>query len=149
MESYMVWIWLGVFIICFVVEAVTTELVSIWFCIGAIVSFILSLINGIPYYIELVVFTLVSLVLLLVTRPFIKKIMKNQKRNTNVDAIIGTKVKMLTEASYSNPGSIKINDIVYTAVVADEKEILLKDEEVKIVAVQGNKMICKKIGKEN
>ena len=43
MENYMVWIWLGIFVISVVVEASTQELVSIWFALAAIITLALSL----------------------------------------------------------------------------------------------------------
>ena len=42
MEMYMVWIWLFIFVLGIVVEALTQDLVSIWFSVGALVSLVLS-----------------------------------------------------------------------------------------------------------
>ena len=37
MQEYMIWVWLGVFVVAFIVEAITQDLVSVWFGLGAIV----------------------------------------------------------------------------------------------------------------
>ena len=42
-ESYMLWVWLAVFIIMLIVEAVTQDLVSIWLALGAFISLIFLL----------------------------------------------------------------------------------------------------------
>ena len=55
-ESYMIYIWLGITVLSLVIEAFTTELISIWVAGGALVALILSAINGVPYYAEIIVF---------------------------------------------------------------------------------------------
>ena len=48
MEQYMVWIWLGILVAAIILEAITQDLVSIWFSVGALVSLVLSGIEMIP-----------------------------------------------------------------------------------------------------
>lgn len=146
MENYMIWIWLAIFIITFIVEAATSDLVSIWFSIGAVVSIILSLIEGIPYYVEIIVFAVLSLVLLIATRPMVKKILKNQERKTNVDDLIGKTVKVMETITEDLHGTIKINDVIYTASLSDnDTDTILEGTKVKIIGINGNKVIVKRI----
>ncbi len=42
MPEYMIWIWLGVFVLAFILEAITQDLVSVWFGLGAIVCVCIS-----------------------------------------------------------------------------------------------------------
>ncbi len=146
-EQYMLWVWLGVFIIALVVEAVTQDLVSIWFSAGAFVSLILSIIDGIPYWVEIIVFVVVSCLTLLLTRPVVKKMLKNQIRQTNADEFIGQKVVALKPISKDAAGEVKINDVIYQAIIADENSINAF-EECQIVAIKGNKLVVKQIRKE-
>ena len=88
-ESYMLWVWLAVFIIAFIVEACTQDLVSIWFSVGALVSLILSIFDNIPYWVEIIVFVVVTAITFVLTRPLVKKVLKNQIRKTNVDEFVG------------------------------------------------------------
>lgn len=146
MENYMIWIWLAIFIITFIVEAATSDLVSIWFSIGAVVSIILSLIEGIPYYVEIIVFAVLSLVLLIATRPMVKKILKNQERKTNADDLIGKTVKVMETITEDLHGTIKINDVIYTASLSDnDTDTILEGTKVKIIGINGNKVIVKRI----
>ena len=150
MENYMIWIWLAIFIITFIVEAATSDLVSIWFSIGAVVSLILSLIEGIPYYVEIIVFAVLSLVLLIATRPMVKKILKNQERKTNVDDLIGKTVKVMETITEDLYGTIKINDVIYTASLSDnDTDTILEGTKVKIIGINGNKVIVKRIKDDN
>lgn len=127
-------------------EAATSDLVSIWFSIGAVVSIILSLIEGVPYYVEIIVFAVLSLVLLIATRPMVKKILKNQERKTNADDLIGKTVKVMETITEDLHGTIKINDVIYTASLSNnDTDTILEGTKVKIIGINGNKVIVKRI----
>ncbi len=146
MEAYMVWIWLGVFIITVIIESLTQELVSIWFSLGSVIALILSAFPNISWYVELVVFTIVSLLTLALTRPFVKKLLFNAIRYTNVDEFVGKRVKVVSDISKFENGEVKIHDIIYHAsLMEEETETIKKDEIVEIVTLKGNKVIVKKI----
>ena len=86
----MTYIWIAVFIVATVVEFATVQLVSVWFAVGALASFILSVCRVDQLWIQILVFTLVSLISLIATRPLIKKLNKKTKREpTNADMYIG------------------------------------------------------------
>lgn len=145
MEAYMVWIWLGVFIITVIIESLTQELVSIWFSLGSVIALILSAFPNISWYVELVVFTIVSLLTLALTRPFVKKLLFNAIRYTNVDEFVGKRVKVVSDISKFENGEVKIRDIIYHAsLMEEETETIKKDEIVEIVTLKGNKVIVKK-----
>lgn len=145
-EQYMIWIWLAVFVIALIVEATTQDLVSVWFSLGAIVCIILSVIDGFAYYYEIIIFAVVSFALLFFTRPVVKKLLKNQERTTNVDDFIGRECIALEPITKFNNGSIKINDVIYTAILpeSEDDEISVGDK-VKIVTVKGNKVVVRKM----
>lgn len=145
MVEYMVWIWLGVFILTIIFEAITQELVSVWFSIGAIIALILSAFP-IQWYIQLVVFAVVSFLLLALTRPLAKKILFNAVRYTNVDEYVGKRVKVISEISKFQSGEVRINDIIYSAILLEaETETIMPDEIVEIVTLKGNKVVVKRI----
>ena len=68
----MAFFWLGLFVVLLIIEICTINLVSIWFAIGAFVSFFVSMFTE-NIFIQGAVFLVVSLLTLLVTKPFIKK----------------------------------------------------------------------------
>ena len=81
-DDYMIWVWLAVFVIAIIVEALTEELVSIWFGAGALITIPIS--YAAPFWVEIVVFAVISVVALIFTRPLIKKLMDRTERKTNV-----------------------------------------------------------------
>lgn len=65
MLEYMVWFWLAFFVIALVVEVITADMISIWFALAAIPSFIIALVFEESLVWQIVSFILISGVLLL------------------------------------------------------------------------------------
>ena len=77
-------------------------------------------------------------------RPIVKKVLdKNSEGKTNLDNIIGQKVRMLSTADFDKLGSAKINDVVWNIKSADDS-VLNEGDIVEIVEISGNKLIAKK-----
>ena len=140
----MVWIWLAVTVIAIVVEIITPELVSLWFAIGGIVGIAFSFIPGWPWWGEIIIFAVLSMILLLSLRPVLSKYLKRKSLATNVDRLIGQDIRMITQADFDNLGTAKIGDVVWS-VKSENQSSLLADEIVRIVAVDGNKLIARHI----
>jgi len=142
-EEYMVWIWLGIFVLTIVLEAVTQDLVSIWFSLGSMAALCVSF--GVPFWVEIIVFFVVSTITLIFTRPLVKKLMDRQIRKTNTDDFVGKKVKVVSDIDKFDGGEIKINGIIYTAILPEEEnETINKDTIVEIITLKGNKVVVKK-----
>ena len=145
-EEYMVWVWLSVFVLTIVIEAISQALISIWFFLGSIIALILSAFPIIPWYAEVVVFAAVSFLTLALTRPLAKRLLFNATRYTNVDELVGKRVKVIREISKFENGEVKIHDIIYNAsLLEEETETIKKDEVVEIVTFKGNKVVVRKI----
>ena len=140
----MLWIWLGVFVLAFVIEAITQDLVSIWFGLGALVA--LCITGFTDWWVQLIVFVAVSAVALLATRPLVKKILARSERKTNSDDYVGQKVKTISDVTKFDGGEVKLNGIVYTAILMeDTDETIPTDTVVEVVAIKGNRLVIKKI----
>ena len=148
MEQYMWAIWLGIFIVALVIEAFSPELVSIWFAAGALISVIVSLIPGTKWWIQLIIFVVVSVSTLLCLRPVIKKFMKRNIVNSNVDEIVHKKGKMTKACDELNHGEVKINGVLWTACSSDEKTPIAEGKLVEVLSISGNKLIVKEIKEE-
>ena len=141
----MFWVWLAVIVICVVIEIVTFDLVSVWFAIGAVIPFILAGIGGIRIEIQIAVFVVVSALLIAFVRRLAKKFLfKNMNSKTNLEQYEGKQLRMLEECDFEHNGSVKINDVVWTAV-SENNEKIEKDAVVEVVRFEGNKIIVKKI----
>lgn len=143
--NVMFWVWLAVIIVTAILEFATMEIVSIWFTLGAIVPLILSATNAVRWEIQIVIFVVISALLIVSLRSVTKKfLLKNSDGKTNIDALIGQKYRMLSRTDFENVGSVKVNDVIWSAIGVDQQTIE-KDEIVEIVKVKGNKLIVKKL----
>ena len=145
MEQYMWIIWLSLFVIMLIVEALGPALVSVWFAFGALIAMIISFIPGVAWWIQVVVFVVLSAAAFFVLRPISKKFIKTNEVKSNVDSLVGKKGYVIEKISFLNPGSCKIGDVIWTAVALNEKEEIEKDEVVEVVTIDGNKLIVKKV----
>ena len=145
MEQYMWIIWLALFVIMLVVEASGPALVSIWFSFGALVALIVSFIPGVEWWVELVVFVVISGTTLLALRPVFRKYFKHNTYRTNVDSYVGKRGYVIEDISFLRPGAVKIGDVSWTAIPLNEKEEIKENEIIEVVAVNGNKLTVKKV----
>ena len=138
------WVWLSVIVLTVILEAATMDLVSIWFTIGAIVPFIMSAAHDAGGWVwQLVIFFVVSATLIFALRPFAKKWLTRNAGKTNLDTIIGQNYRLINGITFDKPGSVKINDVVWTAVCEDRNTSIEAGTIVEVVQVSGNKMVVK------
>ena len=145
MENYMWIIWLAIFVITIIIEAISTDLVTIWFSLGSILALIISFIPGVDWWIELIIFTVVSIVSLLCLRPLASKMLKRNTINSNVDEMIHKKGKMIKGCDEINHGEVKINGVIWTAISSDEKVAIKEGALVEVLALDGNKLVVKEV----
>ena len=144
------WVWLGVIVLTVILEAVTMDLVSIWFTIGAIIPFIMSAANDAGGWVwQLVIFFVVSATLIFALRPFAKKWLTRNAGKTNLDTVIGQNYRLINGISFDKPGSVKINDVVWAAVCEDSDTTIEAGTIVQVVQVRGNKMVVKPSNKSD
>ena len=145
MEQYLWIIWLTIFALAVIIEASGPNLVSIWFAVGSLVSLIISFIPGVAWWIQVIVFVVLSVVSFIALRPIFKRFMKHNLFNTNIDSYTGKKGIVVEEITLLNPGSVKIGDVKWSAIPLDEKEKFNVNDVVEVVAISGNKLIVKKV----
>ena len=144
MEMY---IWLGLMVLFLLVEAATAGLTTIWFAGGALIAFLAALLGG-NLVIQVVVFVLVSLLLLVFTRPMVKKYLNGRTLKTNADSLIGRTAVVTEEISNLNAtGTITIDGMPWTARTQTEEKIPV-GAEVRIREIRGVKCIVEKIAEE-
>ena len=140
-------IWLTAFVVLVGVEAATMSLYTIWFAIGALVSFFLTF-AGVGRYGQLAAFFIVSCVLLFFTRPLALRYVNKKTIRTNSEELIG-KIARITERVD--------NDMGQGVAVVGGQEWTARSEDgtsietgtlVEIVEIQGVKLIVRKSGEE-
>ena len=92
------------------------------------------------------VFIIVSVALLVVTRPIAAKYLNSRVQKTNVDSLIGTKC-YVTECvnNINQTGKAVVNGLDWTVRADDDREIINQGELVEIVRVCGVKLIVRKV----
>ncbi len=136
--------WLAILIITIVVEIETVQIVSIWFSAGAIAALILASFN-VNTTIQIVTFVLVSVTLLILTRPFVKKFNKSKTENSTVESMIGELVTITKAIEIGGIGEIKAKYDRYTAIAPNVNSVLEVGTKVKIKEIIGNKVIVELI----
>lgn len=138
------WIWIIIFILTLLIEVVTAgTLVSIWFSIGALVAYLAYLI-GFDLVVQVIVFLIISIGSILAIRPVASTYFRGNTVATNADRIVGQKA-ILTKGITSNHwGELNVYGLVWSCVEKDN-QLLEKGTEVIVVAIEGAKLIVKKV----
>ena len=144
-EPYMWIVWLSLLVIMLVIEAIGPALVSIWFAFGAIIALIVSFIPSVPWWVEVILFIVISIATLFALRPIFKKYFKRNVMQSNIDTFKGKRGYVIEDITYLRPGAVKINDVSWTAIPVDEKETIKENEIIEVVAISGNKLVVKKV----
>ena len=141
MGQYMPIVWIGFVIFMLLCEGFTTQLVSIWFAVGALCAAVSSLITS-SVLVQVIVFIVVTCGTLLATKPLVDKYKKGHKEvKTNSDRLIGQTGVMLTDIdTLEAVGQVKVSGEVWTAKLKNPTPVK-KDDKVKILAIEGVKMI--------
>lgn len=138
--------WAIVIILSLIVEFQTTELVSIWFGVGAIPSLICAFFE-VSFAIQFVVFAVVSGLLVLVTRPLVKKFNQKSTIPTNADRLIDMTGVVISEIPADGKGKVSINYQEWSAI--SNSHICIKvGDEIVVKEIAGNKLVVELVSYE-
>ncbi len=135
-------VWLIALAVLVLIDIFTMGFICIWFAAGAFVAAIASLL-GANVVVQVVVFMLISIILLIFTRPIALKYFNPKVTKTNVAGIIGKEVKVLEEINnFESKGTVMINGVEWTARSSDG-EVIPDGAAVKVEKIEGVKAIVK------
>ena len=140
----MVNMWIIVFLVLLFIELITVNLVSIWFAIGALAAYITTFFTD-NITIQIIVFIVVSIIALLVTKPFMKKIRVRKVEPTNLDRVIGKEGVVTKDISKNAFGEVNVKGSIWTATA---KEEITKGTQVKVLKIDGVKLLVEEIKEE-
>ncbi len=137
--------WLLLFIILLVIEVLTLGLTTIWFAGGALAAFVVSLILGNMLEVEVAVFIVVSVILLLFTRPWAMRYLNRRTVRTNADSLIGTTVRVTQPVdNILEKGAAQAAGKEWTAR-SKEDGVTFEEGELAVVSeIRGVKLILEK-----
>ena len=130
-------VWAALIVLFVVVEVITVGLTSIWFAGGALVALLLAA-AGLDVVWQFVAFLVVSVILLMFTRPWALKYMKPKLVKTNYEAAVDKKV-CLTETvdNIKGTGTAVLNGQEWTARAYEDGKIFEAGTIVKVKEIRG------------
>jgi len=136
--------WLIAMVVLLVIEAVVPGLISIWFALGALAALISALFHA-PIWLQIVWFVAVSVIALVLTRPLVRKYVNGRITPTNADMVIG-KDAVVTEAidNLHARGAVLLDGKTWTARMDREDETAVTGETVRVLRIEGVKLIVEK-----
>ncbi len=134
------YVWLilaGVFVIG---EVLTSGFLIFWLGLGALIAMAVSFITD-KIIIQTTVFLISSVILILATKPLVKKFANTETVKTNVSSIIGKKGLVTKDInSINSTGQVKVDGELWSAIGENDMEIS-KGTEVEVIEIKGVKVI--------
>ncbi len=112
-------IWAGLTVLFVLVELATYGLASIWFALGALAALIAAAL-GAPLWLQVVLFAVVSVASLVLTRPLARKFVNSRSQPTNADRVIGAQARVTEEINdFNGTGAVSVDGKLWSARSAD------------------------------
>jgi len=141
MTSWYIWFILGIILLIF--EALTPEFIIGSFALGSFVTAVIAFFID-DLRIQLLVFAITTIIVLWQIRPLFLNFLDNPEAKTNIDLLVGEKAKVIAKIGpETETGRVKIGGEDWLAISKTGK-IIAENETVKIIEVQGAKVLVEK-----
>lgn len=132
-------LWFVLMLVFLFVEASTVVMVSLWFAVGALAAMIAALL-GAEFWLQAVLFVVVSGILLASLRPVFRKYVKPRMTKTNLDAVIGSSGIVTARIdNVQSVGQVKLGAMEWTAR-STTGEVIEAGAQVKVDRIEGVKV---------
>ena len=143
MGEYMVWVWLALLVLFIITEVATVQLTTVWFAGGAFIAMLLAAFGVKSITLQVIIFLVVSIILLIATRPLVKRHINKKSQPTNADRSIGQQAVVTEEINnLEGKGTAKINGTLWTAR-SESGDIIPVGATVTVVKIDGVKLIVR------
>lgn len=134
--------WLLAIILFCIGEAVTVQLIFIWFGAGALLALIAALL-GAQIWLQLLIFFLASGIMLLATRPLAKKLLGSRRTATNADRVVGrTGVVQQDIDNLREEGRVYVEGLSWAAR-SEDGQAIAQGRKVVVTRIEGAKIfVC-------
>jgi len=133
--------WLIIVALFLVLEIATLGLTTIWFAGGALAAYIAGLCMA-PLWLQIVLFLIVSIALLVFTRPVVERHLNNNREKTNVDSLIGKHGKVIEEIdNFNQTGKVSLNGMEWMARNSIAEEKISPGSRVEVKEVKGAHLV--------
>lgn len=132
--------WSVMLVAALAAEFATQQLVSIWFAAGSIGALIAAAAGG-SVMLQLILFVALSVLLLIFTRPILRKTLRFDFKDTNAKLDIGKLAVVIQDIdAEKGTGRAKLGDVQWMAVSSDGSRIA-SGTTVRVNAIDGTKLI--------
>ncbi len=135
--------WIFMIIVLSVIEILSINLTTVWFVISALVSLVISFFSD-NFFLQFSIFVILGIILLVTTRPLLKRFLKVEKTNTNFDRVIGMSGIVTSDISPITVGEVKVDGKRWSAIADEEIKC---DQIVEILDIIGVKLKVRKVDK--
>ena len=130
--------WLVAAAVFVVIEIMTMGLTTIWFAGGVMAAV------SLPLWSQIIAFAVISVILLILTRPWALKYVNSRTIKTNVDSLIGQTGLVTQDIDNLNAkGQVKVRGQIWTARSISDEVKLHEGQKVSIESISGVKVIVK------
>ena len=140
--------WLISFGILLLIEICTLGLTTIWFAAGALLAFLMAVLN-LPLFVQVAAFLAVSILMLVFTRPIMTKHLNAKTTKTNAESLVGGKARVLIPVNnLKSEGQVMVGGMEWSARSTKDEVTFQKDEMVRIAGISGVKLMIESLDKE-
>ena len=137
------WIWLAIALFGILATLITKKIQYISLTPGAIAAMLLDILDKRPLTQLIVFVSSISIVFFILT-VILSVVIRRKKQNGVLNSIVGSKctvVEVIDE--YAGSGQVRVNGQEWAARLVDD-DVAQVGQTLKIVAIEGPKLICKK-----
>lgn len=135
--------WLILFVVLLLIEIFTMGLTTVWFAAGALAAFLAGVL-GLDMIVQMAVFVVVSVALLILTRPVAVKYFNKECQKTNAESLIGQQALVLEDIdTLAARGRVEVRGQSWSAKTDEPDGKIPKNAVVMIEGIQGVKLIVK------
>lgn len=139
----MIIFWLVLLIVAIGVEIYSMGLTSIWFAGGALVAILAAILRA-PLFLQVILFFLVSIVLLVFTRPVAVRYFNRDRVKTNVESMVGRQAVVIGEIdNLQGIGQVTVAGQEWSARSVEDNLRIPVGSVVNVVSISGVKLVVK------
>ncbi len=147
MIDMMLYVWIVFFILSVIVELSTMSLVAIWFMPATAIAIVLSLFS-VKVWIQVLVWFILSTLTFILTARLAARLRHRRIQPTNADRVIGLTALVTEPISDRNQtGMVKVMGQIWSARTDETTEDIPLDTEVRVLRIEGVKLIVAPLNK--
>ncbi|MBP2032252.1 membrane protein implicated in regulation of membrane protease activity [Clostridium algifaecis] len=138
-SSLILWIIIG--IVCLVADILTSAFLFVWFTVGAIFALIAYTLKY-SIVVQFSVFVIVSVILVAVCYPLIKKNIKKNIKPTALRESTYKGKKIIIDREMQDNNAVKLDGVLWN--IKNDDIVLKEGDKIEITGIDGNRVLVKK-----